>query len=382
MTASAQTGQAVSTPLPTPGKAAKAKKRIYFLDMMKALAVLMMVEGHTVDAFLGDASRSSGSLTYTVWLGIRGFTAPIFMFSSGVVFTYLLKSNQLPFFENPRVRKGFLRFLTLVAIGYLLRWPGKHVFDFSSVSDNQWRVFFTVDALHLIGFGLLFTLVLALLGETLKAKDWIVFLCGTIFFFGMYPFTESIHWKDHLPTFAAAYLYHGTGSYFPFFPWTGYVLSGAVLGSCLARHPDAFASPAFSKKLLGAGVGILASSILLDYSERAFYEGNVLWIDQYGAVARRLGAVLMLNGVMSFIAQKLKSIPQIVKQVGKHTLVVYVVHLVLIYGCAWYPGMNRYFHRKLTGPEAATAAAVMVALMLLLVALISLVGKIKKRIIP
>ncbi|MDR0841812.1 MAG: hypothetical protein LBP68_00140 [Acidobacteriota bacterium] len=56
---------------------------------------------------------------------------------------------------------------------------------------------------------------------------------------------------------------------------------------------------------------------------------------------------------------------------------VYVVHLVLIYGCAWYPGMNRYFHRKQTGSEAATAATVMVALMLLLVALIGLAGKIK-----
>jgi len=162
---------------------AEEKKRIYFLDMMRALAVLMMVEGHTVDAFLSDSFRNSDSLVYTIWLGIRGFTAPIFMFTSGVVFTYLLLLNKKSFFENPRVKKGFFRFITLVVIAYLLRYPTYTFFDFSLVTRTQWMVFFTVDALHLIGFGLFFILILTLIKETINVKEWIAFLAGALFFF-------------------------------------------------------------------------------------------------------------------------------------------------------------------------------------------------------
>jgi uncharacterized membrane protein len=355
--------------------AAQGKRRIYFLDMMKALAVLMMVEGHTVDAFLDSACRRPDSPVYAVWLGIRGFTAPIFMFSSGAVFTYLLRAGQIPFFENPRVKKGFIRFLTLVAIGYLLRYPGRHIVDFSTVTPNQWRVFFTVDALHLIGFGLLFILIFDLVAETARLKDWLVFLCGALFFFGMFTVTEPVAWKDRLPAFLAAYLYHGTGSYFPFFPWAGYVLSGAVLGSWLARRPDAFTSPGFSGRLSGVGVLVLGVSILLARFGGAVFGWDAAWVGQIGVVARRVGVVLMLNGAMSFLAQRLRGIPQIVKQVGRHTLVIYVVHLVIVYGCALFPGMNRVFRNRLDAPEAALAAVVMVTLM---VSMVVAIEKVKR----
>ena len=72
-----------------------SRRRIIFLDMMRALAVLMMVEGHTVDAFLADQFRDSTSVAFNIWFSIRGFTAPIFMFTSGVVFTYLGNTYKL-----------------------------------------------------------------------------------------------------------------------------------------------------------------------------------------------------------------------------------------------------------------------------------------------
>lgn len=99
------------------------RKRIIFLDLMRAFAVLMMVQGHTVDAFLSNEFRTFDSVAYYIWNTMRGFTAPVFMFSSGVVFTYLLRLYKEPFFKNPRVKKGLIRFITLVTIGYLLRYP-------------------------------------------------------------------------------------------------------------------------------------------------------------------------------------------------------------------------------------------------------------------
>jgi uncharacterized membrane protein len=84
----------------------KNNNRIIFLDILRAFAVLMMVQGHTIDSLLADEYRTFDSVIYSVWHTMRGFTAPIFMFTAGVVFTYLLKLNNLPFKENPRVIKG------------------------------------------------------------------------------------------------------------------------------------------------------------------------------------------------------------------------------------------------------------------------------------
>jgi len=70
-------------------------KRIIYVDMMRAFAVIMMIQGHTVDTFLAEEFHNANSLTYSVWHTLRGFTAPIFMFTAGLIFTYLLKSDKM-----------------------------------------------------------------------------------------------------------------------------------------------------------------------------------------------------------------------------------------------------------------------------------------------
>jgi uncharacterized membrane protein len=342
-------------------------KRILFLDMMRALAVLMMVEGHTVDALLSDAYRDLNSSSYNAWLFVRGLTAPIFMFTSGVVFTYLLRLKPQPFFQNPRVRKGLIRFVTLVVIAYFLRYPTFTVFDFNFVTHEQWMGFFTVDALHLIGFGLLFILILSYISERLKIKDWIVYLSGVIFFFGLFSFTETIPWTTYLPIPFAAYFYHGTGSLFPFFPWAGFVLCGAILGSYLAHHPGAFTSKIFGLGLFYIGVGSLSVAVILNLMEYFYFEGDVFLINNIALILIRLGLVLVLNGTMSLIALKLKGIPEIFNQAGRHTLLIYAVHVIIIYGSAWLPGFDMILHKKLNVIESSIAAVIMISLMLAMV---------------
>ena len=91
--------------------------RIVYVDIMRAFAVIMMIQGHTVDTFLGDEYRTMDSFFYSTWYTLRGFTAPIFMFTAGLIFTYLLKLDHSKFVDNPRVRKGIKRAFILIAIG-------------------------------------------------------------------------------------------------------------------------------------------------------------------------------------------------------------------------------------------------------------------------
>lgn len=342
-------------------------KRVIFIDMMRAFAVLMMVQGHTIDTFLSNEYRTAESILYNIWYTFRGFTAPIFMFSSGTVFTYLLRLHKVPFYENPRIAKGLKRFLTLVIIGYLLRYPTYTFFNFSYVSKAQWLTFFTVDALHLIGFGLLYIIILSCIAEKLKANDYLVFSLGAFFFFAMFNITEQINWLNYLPIPFAAYLFHKTGSLFPLFPWAGYVISGAVLGSYLAHNPDIFTTKKFSRNLFLAGFGFLVIAWIIELIEKIFLNSQSLVTDNFYVITLRLGWVLILNSLMSYLALKLKNIPDLVKWVGRHTLIVYAVHVVILYGSAWVPGLNTIFAKRMSLAISILAAILMIGLMILMV---------------
>ena len=359
---------------------ANPKKRIIFLDLMRALAVLMMVQGHTIDTFLADQFRAYDSTPYNVWLTIRGFTAPIFMFTSGVVFTYLLKLKRQPFFENPRVTKGFQRFLTLVVIGYLLRFPTPRVFDFSLVTNAQWLTFFAVDALHLIGFGLLFILCLEYTAERFKINDYLVFATGFFFFLMMYPTADKINWTNYMPLPFAAYMYQGSGSLFPFFPWVSYVVAGGMLGSYLAKNPDVYRSPKFSYELFAwSGLLILVSIGANQIDEKILGGTREFFTDGFSLVFYRISIVLLLNGIMALLSVKLHTIPELVKNIGKNTLLIYAVHVIILYGSAWIPGFAMFYPKTLDITGSVLAAVLLIILMIGMVALLEFLKLYRKR---
>ena len=50
------------------------KNRVIFLDLIRAFAVIMMVQGHTIDVLLGLQYRSLDSSVYSTWLFNRAIT--------------------------------------------------------------------------------------------------------------------------------------------------------------------------------------------------------------------------------------------------------------------------------------------------------------------
>src|SRR5690554_5082579 len=98
-------------------------KRIIFLDFMRVLALLLMIEGHTVYDFLDLSIRDGKTPGINFWSSIRGYTAPFFMLVSGAVFAYLLLSQEKEDGSNPRLKAGTRRVITLFFWGYLLNFP-------------------------------------------------------------------------------------------------------------------------------------------------------------------------------------------------------------------------------------------------------------------
>lgn len=340
------------------------KHRIIFIDLMRAFAVLQMVQGHTVDVLLAPEYRLTEDPAYSVWLFMRGMTAPIFMFTAGTVFTYLFRLADEPFDKNPRVIKGFKRFLLLVGLGYIIRYPTYKIFDFSEVTEQSLNIFLAVDVLQLIGFGLLFIIICAFISEKFKLSDTIVFGFAALVLFISTQFISKIDWIKIFPQFIASYFYDKTGSLFPLFPWAGYVLGGGVLGSYLAKNPLVFKTNKFSLilALFGASL-ILVSEVSLLITENIFnyyYTATSYTLD---TIVFRIGFVLVLNSIVSYLSQKVESIPRIIILLGRNTLLIYVVHLMILYGSAWNPGLILLFGNSLKVSYTVMSALMMITLM-------------------
>ena len=348
------------------------KHRIIFIDLMRAIAVIQMVQGHTVDALLAPEFRSDQFVVYYVWNFLRGLTAPVFMFTAGTVFTYLFRLANEPFEFNPRVKKGFYRFILLVFIGYVLRYPTFTIVDFSDVTQDRLDIFFAVDVLQLIGFGILFLVILAYIAEKLKASDTIIFTITALVFFLATPFVSKVHWIEYFPQFIAGYFYDGTGSLFPLFPWAGYIVLGGVLGSYLAKNPLVFKTNKFSLNLAIFGAALVFVSEVSVYIT-AKYFGYTYETTSYtpDTIIFRVGVVLLLNSAISFISQKIESIPKIIVLVGRNTLLIYVAHLMILFGSDWNPGITLLFASSLNVTVTVIAAILMIIIMILMVHLLS-----------
>jgi uncharacterized membrane protein len=352
------------------------KNRIIFIDLMRAFAVLMMVEGHTTDVLLSSAYRNPEAVGFVIWNFMRGMTAPIFLFTAGNVFTYLFKLIDEPFLTNPRTQKGFKRFLLLVFLGYMLRFPTAKVIDFSGVTAEQWHTFFAVDVLQLIGFGILFLMLFIFLSEKLNISSYTLLIIGTLLFIALFPVFSFIHWKDFLPLPIAGYFSYETGSNFPLFPWVAFVLAGGILGNYLAKNPNVFKSSLFSLKLTVFGAALILLALIGNLIEIEIFGRSYFWGISPNLVFLRLGLVLIMNALVSFISIKVDSIPRIIILVGRNTLLIYIVHLVMLYGSAWTGGLIILFYNSFNIWMTIGSVIIMFTLM---VGMVEVIHKFKVR---
>ncbi|NNK75881.1 MAG: DUF1624 domain-containing protein [Maribacter sp.] len=329
----------------------KKTARLYFIDAMRAWAILMMLQGHFIDGLLDTTFRDNTDLTFNIWKYFRGITAPVFFTVSGFIFTYLLIRVPEKGVQNPRVIKGLKRGLQLVFIGYLLRTN-----LLGLLSGNIYDAFYLVDVLHCIGLSLIGIIGIYLVSQYGKKSLLPSLLLGvTAVLFLFEPIYKE--WSfGFLPQAMANYFTKTNGSVFTIIPWFGYTTFGAFMAVLFTRYKNYRYLYGYAITLclmVGLGLIFFSSGFLLGLSEfTGISVFNKIAMNNYLFI--RLGDVFLVFAVFMLFRSLMTN--STVLKIGQSTLSIYVIHFIILYGSFTGLGLYRFFHHELSPAMAIFGA--------------------------
>lgn len=350
------------------------QKRWLALDLLRFLAVAMMVQGHTFTALLDDGLRHSTWFRYHDY--IHGYTAPLFMFSAGLAFgVTTLRAWAKQSHWGRATRKRIFRYILIIAIGYALQLPGGSLQPLlHGGSDGMWQRLWAVNALQVIGVTLLGCQLLAL---AVRRRGTFVAISAAVGTFVVVaaPYVWDMPVAQHLPSFFAAYFNDQTGSLFPALPWSGFIFAGIVTAWLVGDVSEAERRVKLAPTLALAGGAIATAAVLLDQSGFHLVADHDFWQTCPYFFLWRIGGILPVLGAFGVFeqwhARARAGVPDgpllhTARVMGQESLVVYVGHLVLIYGFMLPWGMTSSWSHSLTLGPAIVAVTVLFALMIVL----------------
>ncbi len=352
--------------LPAPAAASPARvraHRVIFIDLARALAVLFMLYGHTLDALLAPEYRTGA--WYDVWQFQRGLTSSLFLTLAGFAFSIATARHWASHLSvSAKLLKRVRRFALFVLLGYALHFPVARFADLRFATQAQWQSFLAVDVLQLIGVTFIGVQLLVLVCRTRRAF-MVVALALTAAIVLLTPYLWGLAWPERLPLPVSSYVSPATGSQFPLFPWAGFVLLGAGLGQIYARWGAARLGRFANVVLLAPGLVMIATALaarivpfpLFGGGPAAFVPGEVLL---------RAGVCLVLLAVTAHASSRIDRLPHIFGAVAQETLLIYFVHLCIVYGSVWNPGLARSYGMALTPLQTAAAVLGVISSMVLL----------------
>ena len=342
------------SPTTAPATGGPHAHRVIFIDLGRFLALVFMLYGHTVSALL--APQYQRGAWFDVWNFQRGLTSSLFLLLSGFAFSVATSRRwgahqrlSLAVFKRTR------RFGLFLLLGYAIHFPVSQFSMLGTLTDEQWRSFLQVDVLQLIGATFLITQSLVFVVRSRRTFMVTVFALAAAVL-ALTHTVWAVDWWQLLPGWLAAYISPARGSLFPLFPWATYVLFGAGLGQIYVGWGAPRLASYTLYVLFVPGVALSALGWGLAAIEDAPW-GPDAWNFMPIQLAIRIGACLILLAGIARASQQLTRLPHVFAAVAQETLLIYFVHLCVVYGSIWNNGLAVYYAASL-GPMATFVCVV------------------------
>ena len=320
---------------------------------MRGLAVVIMIQCHTVNSLTRLDLREGGPYMLSQFIG--GMAAPLFLFMAGMTTAFQMDSLERR--ETRRVRlwlTALKRAGYIFGIAYLFRltnwlgaWPNGDTGDLSKV-----------DILNCMGLAMAALAAAALFAGDGRAR---FAAAAAVVIAALSPVFANLSWEG-VPRIIHEYVAPGFGrGRFAFFPNAAYLAFGLAAGSVVKR----LASDRMDRLMQwGTMLGLAMIFVAQYFANLPFsiYPKSNFWTDSPALTSIRIGVcLLMMAGAYLWTEVCARTGWSWMVTLGKNSLMVYWVHVMLVYGAVVRP-----IKRKLDMPQAVLAVLVVTAMMVAL----------------
>lgn len=336
-----------------PAPAAGRAPRRGYLDWLRGLAVLIMIEAHVLDSWTRLDERGAPLYGWSMILG--GFGAPLFLFLAGLAVPLSAGSKARRTGDDGAAsravaRRGFEIFL----LAFLFRIQAM------VVSWGPWRSLLKVDILNIMGPAIMGAAGLWGLGRTSRGR-LALFLGAALAIAFLTPPVRATSLLDVLPDPVEGYLRPRPGfTNFAIFPWAAFVAAGAFVGVLVDAARTRDAERRLNAWLAAAGLALAAAAYGASYLPSP-YERSDFWTSSPAFFLLRTGLLVAAIGAAYAWQQRPNGETRFspLQQMGRTSLFIYWIHVELIYGLVVRP-----LHKSLSLGEAWLGVLVFALLML------------------
>jgi hypothetical protein len=307
-----------------------------------------MLQGHAFDSFLKPELRPGGPYTLSQFAG--GMPPAIFLFLTGITLAFLMDSTERKgLAPRQRVFTAFGRSGYLFFLAFAFRIQ---LFVFGFPAD--WHDLLRVDILNCMGFSIAVLSVMALFRTAERVRLCAVLGLGIAL---ASPIVSQLNLQG-LPWIVRNYIVPDY-RFFGFFPWGAYLAFGMSAGSAIRAIPQEHIERAMQWAALAGGAVILACQYLASVPY-TIYAKSEFWLNSPVQVLTKVGVtLLMLAFAFVWTRYGAREGWSWMRQFGTTSLLVYWVHIELVYG-RWLGFMKN----NLTVVQTVIAAIAVVLLML------------------
>jgi uncharacterized membrane protein len=331
----------------------ETRSRRGYLDLLRGLAVLIMIEAHVLDSWTRFPDRQTRQYAYAMVLG--GFGAPLFLFLAGVAVplsagSKFRRTGDLDAAARAVSRRG----LEVFGLAFLFRIQA-WVLGWSPV-----RSILKVDILNIMGPSIM--AAAAMWGALTTVKGRLVaFSAATLAVTLLSPIVRNLSILSAFPDPIEAYLRPVGGlSNFVFFPWAGFVFAGAIVGIILdglrTRQQEHLANLGFAL----AGMALTVAAYELSFFP-SWHPQSHFWTTSPAFFFLRVGIMTTAIGIAYAWdlrpAGGRKWSP--LQQLGRTSLFIYWIHVEMVYGL-----LSRPLHKRLSWELSWVALALFCSFML------------------
>lgn len=303
--------------------------RYVFLDVLRALAVLWMIQVHITNVVLAPSLKTDW--VFSLLNISNGFVAPTFIFCAGIGLYIALSRKGSTYLSFQQPLWEYLRRLMFILFwAYMLHVPVFSYAGLRELTPDQLLPWLQFDVLQTIVYASLVALALYFIVRDLHRTAIVSGVLSLLIFF----VTVFIwQWADrsNLPAFLWYGLSNTTPSGFPFIPWSGYLLAGLYFSDLFFRSAN---KQRLSKYLVAIGITLPILIFLWKGAQVHTPWKELWWASSPGMFLFRISGIMVGFGGLFLIEHKLNASKWggTLQILGMESLFLYLSHLQIVYG--------------------------------------------------